>query len=222
MEQTPAHERHNPDLLRFIHSDAKRIIEIGCSSGALAREFRKASPACDYLGIEVDAHYADLASRHCTRTMTLNIEDADAEFWRANSDRDCWVFGDVLEHFIDPWAVLHNVRTIIPAEGNVVACVPNAQHWSIQARLAVGSFDYQSSGLMDKTHLRWFTRATLLKLFGDTGFRVTQCQPRIFNEPAREKFLPVIETMAKQAGADPKLAVADALPLQYVISASPA
>ncbi len=72
---------------------------------------------------------------------------------------------------------------------------------------------------MDKTHLRWFTRASLIKLFDETGFKITDGLPRIFDEPQREKVLPVIEQMAKLLGADPKQAVADALPIQYVVKA---
>ncbi|MBY0512035.1 MAG: class I SAM-dependent methyltransferase [Rhodospirillaceae bacterium] len=219
MEQTPAHEHHNPDLLRFIPADARHIIEIGCSSGALAREFKKIAPTCDYLGVDVDPAYAALAQRYCDSTLALDVEQAGDEFWRAQATRACWVFGDVLEHLKDPWAVLRKIRAVIPAHGVVVACIPNVQHWSIQARLASGSFDYQAEGLMDKTHLRWFTRASLIKMFDETGFKVTEGMPRVFDEPQREKALPVIEQMARLLGADPKQAVADALPIQYVVKA---
>jgi 2-polyprenyl-3-methyl-5-hydroxy-6-metoxy-1,4-benzoquinol methylase len=219
MEQTPAHEHHNPDLLRFIPADARQVIEIGCSSGALARELKKLAPSCNYLGVEVDPAYVALAQRHCDSTLVLDIEQAGDDFWQANAQRDCWIFGDVLEHLKDPWTVLRKIRAVIPAHGIVVACVPNVQHWSVQARLAIGSFDYQAEGLMDKTHLRWFTRATLIKMFDETGFRVTEGMPRIFDEPQRERALPVIEQMARLLGADPKQAVADALPIQYVVKA---
>jgi SAM-dependent methyltransferase len=219
MEQTPAHEHHNPDLLRFIPANAQRIIEIGCSSGALAREFKKIVPACDYLGVEIDPAYAALARRYCDSTLVLDIEQADDDFWQSQAARDCWVFGDVLEHLKDPWAALRKIRAVIPAHGVVVVCVPNVQHWSIQARLAIGSFDYQAEGLMDKTHLRWFTRTTLIKMFDEAGFKVTDGVPRIFDEPQREKALPVIEQMARLLEVDPQQSVADALPIQYVMKA---
>lgn len=219
MEQTPVHEQHNPDLLRFIPADARRVIEVGCSSGALAREFKKIAPACDYLGVEIDPAYAALAQRHCDSTRVLDVEEAGDDFWQAQADRDCWIFGDVLEHLKDPWTVLRKIRAVIPAHGAVVACVPNVQHWTIQARLAIGSFDYQAEGLMDKTHLRWFTRISLIKMFDEAGFKVADGAPRIFDEPQRERALPVIEQMARLLGADPQQALADALPIQYVVKA---
>ncbi|MDH4096520.1 MAG: class I SAM-dependent methyltransferase, partial [Betaproteobacteria bacterium] len=218
---TPAHEMHNPDLLRMIPASARRLIEIGCSSGALAREFKKIAPDCDYVGVEIDARYAELAKRHCDRTLVLDIEDADEAFWVGNADRDCWVFGDSLEHLKDPWAVLRKIRERMPSSGHVVACIPNAQHWSLQARLSIGDLRYEASGLLDRTHLRWFTRQTIIELFAQAGLAITEGQPRIFDEPQRSRFLPAIEQLARQAGADPRIAVEDALALQYVVRAVP-
>src|SRR5690606_23088491 len=160
--------------------------EIGCSAGALAREFKKTAPDADYLGVEIDAAYADLARRHCDRCVVLNLEQADDAFWQSTADRDCWIFGDVLEHFQDPWSILRRIRAVIPAHGSIVACVPNAQHWSMQVRLNIGALTYEASGLMDRTHLRWFTRQTLIQLFADTGFTVTEGIPRVFPEPQRD------------------------------------
>lgn len=221
MQQTPAHEQHNPDLLRMIPAAARRLIEIGCSSGALAREFKKIAPHCDYLGVEIDAEYARLAQRYCDRSVVLDIEQADEAFWLETADRDCWIFGDTLEHLRDPWGVLGRVRKRIPSSGCVVACIPNAQHWSLQARLSVGDFRYAQEGLLDRTHLRWFTRQTIIEMFDQAGFTIAEGVPRIFEEPQRDRFLPAIEQLARQAGADPRIAVEDALALQYVVRAVP-
>jgi len=221
MEQPPAHELHNPELLRLIPPQSRRLIEIGCSSGALAREFKKIAPDCDYLGIEIDPAYAKLAERHCDRSLVLDIERADESFWAAHADRDCWIFGDTLEHLVEPWVVLARIRERIPAAGSVVACIPNAQHWSLQARLSIGDFRYEEVGLLARTHLRWFTRQTIIELFEQAGFRIAEALPRIFDEPHRERILPVIEQMARQLEVDPKVAVSDALALQYVVRAEP-
>ncbi len=134
---------------------------------------------------------------------------------------DCWIFGDSLEHLKNPWELLEKIRKVIPADGNIVACIPNAQHWSVQARLCCGEFRYEQSGLMDKTHLRWFTRQTMFEMFNGAGFRIEEGAPRIFHEPAREKFLPAIKAFAACVGADPEIAAEDALPIQYVIRAVP-
>ena len=219
MEQTPVHELHNPDLLSFIPIGSKRLIEVGCSSGALAREFKKLAPEANYSGIEIDPNYAELAKRFCNDVVVLNIENADEGFWRGNADKDCWIFGDTLEHLQNPWLILRRIHEILPVGGVVVACIPNAQHWSLQARLSIGDFRYESDGLMDKTHLRWFTRQTIVEMFNEAGFTIEDGIPRIFDEPQREGFLPIIGEMARLAGADPQAAISDALPLQYVLRA---
>ncbi len=221
MQQTPVHDHHNPDLLAFIPTNAKRLTEVGCSSGALAREYKKANKDCHYVGIEIVPEYAQLARRYCDAVMELDIERVDEDYLRANLLSDCWIFGDSLEHLRDPWALLAIIRRIIPVDGSIVACIPNAQHWSVQARLTCGDLRYEESGLLDRSHLRWFTRATIVEMFEEAGFEIIEGQPRIFDEPARERFLPAIRAMASSAGYDPEMAVSDALPLQYVIRAIP-
>lgn len=222
MSQTPVHEFHNQELLDVIPWGSSKLIEVGCSSGALAREFKKISPSCHYFGIEIDPGYAKLADRYCNETLVMDIEDADEAFWNKHVDRDCWIFGDCLEHLRDPWSILRKVRQAMPPGASIAACIPNAQHWSLQARLSIGDLRYEESGLLDKTHLRFFTRQTILEMFSDTGFIVTECVPRIiFPEPARDQFIPVIEQLAKLAGADPQTAAEDAIPIQYVVRAEP-
>jgi SAM-dependent methyltransferase len=219
VKQTPIHDQHNPDLLALVPLTSRRLIEIGCSSGALARAFKQKVPESHYVGVEIDSGYAELATRHCDEVIVCDLDQADDVFWQTHEDRDCWIFGDTLEHLRDPWAVLRRIRRHIPSGGSVVVCIPNVQHWSIQAKLSVGDFRYRDSGLLDRTHLRWFTRQTVLEAFRETGFEVVTGKPRIFNEPNRERFLPIIEQMAQAAGGDAKQAVQDALALQYVIRA---
>src|SRR5215470_13289467 len=182
MDQTPVHEQHNPDLLRLMPVTARRIVEVGCSSGAMAREYKKLNAQCHYLGIEIDPGYAQLARRYCNTVLELDVESLDAA-GVAGLESDCWVFGDSLEHLRDPWALLHRVRAAMPADGHVIACIPNAQHWSVQARLSCGELRYEQAGLLDRTHLRWFTRITILEMFQQAGFKIVAGHSRVFNEP---------------------------------------
>ncbi len=125
----------------------------------------------------------------------------------------------VARRFID--AVTEKAVGQEPENGMIVACIPNAQHWSIQAKLSIGDFRYQDGGLMDRTHLRWFTRATIFELFAQAGFQVVAGMPRIFDEPMRNQILPAIRMMAQLAGADPDVATNDSLPLQYIVRSVP-
>lgn len=112
-------------------------------------------------------------------------------------------------------------RPAFVASGCAVLCVPNAQHWSVQARLCAGLLRYEDSGLLDRTHLRWFTRITLLETVRACGFRVEEGHPRIFDEPHRDRCLPHLRALAQAMGVDADQAVQDALPMQYVLRIVP-
>lgn len=219
--QTPAHEQHNPELLALIPASAARVLEVGCSSGALAREFKKINPAAHYTGFEIDPRYAELARRHCDAVRTGNIEQVPDVFWHEHRETDCWIFGDTLEHLVQPWTVLRKIRSVMKAGSCVVACIPNMQHWSIQARLNAGQIRYEDSGLLDRTHLRWFSGPTMYEMFRDAGLRVEVMEPRIVPHPALDTVAPAIRQMAMLQGQDPEVAVQRAAPLQYVLRAVP-
>lgn len=218
----PTSNKYNPDLLALIAPDAQKLVEIGCGDGALARAYRTLNPICNYTGVEIDAALANAARTHCDFVFNLDIESADDAFFAAAAKSDTWVLGEVLAHITDPWALLAKIRKVMPANGTIVLSVPNAQHWSVQARLSIGDFRYDDAGLMDRAHLRWFSRGTIIEALQAAGFRVTGGIPRIADEPGRDNFLPAIRMMAQCTGNDPELAVNDALAFEYVVRAVPA
>ena len=95
------------------------------------------------------------------------------------------------------------------------------QHWSIQARLNAGQIRYEDSGLLDRTHLRWFSGPTMYEMFRDAGLRVEVMEPRIVPHPALDTVAPAIRQMAMLQGQDPEVAVQRAATLQYVLRAVP-
>lgn len=222
MGQTPAHTAVNMDVLALIPPSARRLVEVGCMHGALAAAHRKKQPEAHYVGIDIDADYAAAAAVHCSQTMAANIETMDDTAFAALFPSDCWIFADCLEHLRDPWRVLARVRQQIAADGSLLVCMPNAQHWSQQWRLASGQFRYEDSGLMDRTHLRWFTRITLLEMFQQTGWRVEQGLSRNLNSPQQPKMLDAVRAFANAMGLDPEVAAQDATAFQYVFKLLPA
>jgi len=221
MEQTPVHQNANLTVLELMPSNSMRVMEIGCGSGALAREFKIINPACHYVGLDVVEDYLIMAKRHCDETVLADIEKQDESFFEKYKDRDCWIFADSLEHLIDPWLLLRKVREVIPVHAYVVACIPNAQNWSLVGNLAIGNFRYQDSGLLDKTHLRWFTRQTMFELFEGAGFIVESVTSRIKDDPDNMPFLSIIKDIANFAGADVETVARDSIPFQYVFKVKP-
>ncbi|CCG09771.1 FkbM family methyltransferase [Pararhodospirillum photometricum] len=222
MKQTPAHAVANAEILSLVPSTARCVVEVGCMLGAMAREVRKAAPKTRFVGIDIDPDYAAQAAAFCTETHAGDIETFTPAQWEALFPSDCWIFGDCLEHLRDPWRVLRRVRRRIDPDGCLLVCVPNAQHWSVQWRLASGQFRYEDQGLMDRTHLRWFTRITMLEMFAATGWQVEQGLTRLLPAIAQQDaILQALRGLAVAGGFDPEGAVSDALPFQYVFKCVP-
>lgn len=220
MKQTPINQVCNLDVLGYMRADYRKVVEIGSSSGALAREYRKINPDCEYVGVEIDPDYAEASAQHCTQVILGNVERLTSEQYATLLDADCWVFADALEHLYDPWSLLGKVRLAAGQAPEVIACVPNAQHWGVQVALNSGRFFYQDSGLLDRTHIRWFTRMTLLNLFADAGYGIAEMKARLLNRPS-DDLLAAIRTFAQVAGHDAGEAERDAMAFQYVLRAVP-
>lgn len=223
MKQTPAHNVVNNELMSLIPDGVRRIVDVGCMHGQMAHAYKQKNPVVHYVGIEIDPDYAKVASAYCDEALVANIEDlSEVDFGRLFPS-DCWIFGDCLEHLKNPWFLLKKIRSSIDSDGCLLICIPNAQHWGVQQRLLSGQFRYEDSGLMDRTHLRWFTRITLLEMFQETGWAVAQGFARTLPVAPQQPFvLEGIRAFAQACGLDAEMAVNDALPFQYIFKLMPA
>ena len=222
MKQTPAHAVVNRDLLTLMPPTARRVVEVGCMHGALANAFREINPAVHYTGIDIDPAYAEVAAQACDLALPGDIELFETPAFDKLFPSDCWVFGDCLEHLRDPWRVVRQIRERIDADGCLVTCIPNAQHWSVQMRLATGLFRYEDSGLLDRTHVRWFTRVTMIEMFQQAGWRVEGGFSRRLPQQPPAALLEGIRAIAQAGGADADQAADDALVFQYLFKVVPA
>ena len=154
-----------------------RVLDIGCATGYLAE--RLSARGCSVVGFERDPAAAAAAERHCERVVIGNIE-GDADRDRIEGRFDAVLMGDVLEHLVDPWATLRFTRGLLAEGGIAVVSIPNAAAWPVRLAFLRGSFEYADVGLMDRTHLRWFTRAGAHDLVEGAGFEIE-----------RERFAPI-------------------------------
>ncbi|NDG03927.1 MAG: methyltransferase domain-containing protein, partial [Alphaproteobacteria bacterium] len=162
----------NPDLLAAIPFNAGKVLEIGAGAGALGAAFKRRHPACLWVGVEVVSEAAEHASSLLDEVYVADIELVLAkdkherpDWLSSTATYDAIVFGDVLEHLKDPWAVLRALSDYLADDGVVLACIPNVGHWTIIESLLRGQFQYTDAGLLDRTHLRFFTAATMLESF---------------------------------------------------------
>ncbi|MDO9093340.1 MAG: class I SAM-dependent methyltransferase [Rubrivivax sp.] len=222
MKQTPAHAVVNRDLLALMPTTARRVVEVGCMHGALARAHRELNPGVHYTGIDIDADYAHVAQQACEVALAGDIERFELPAFDLLFPSDCWVFGDCLEHLRDPWRIVRQIRQRIDADGCLVTCIPNAQHWSVQMRLATGLFRYEDSGLLDRTHVRWFTRVTMIEMFQQEGWRIETGLARKLPQQPPAALLEGVRAIARAGGADPEQAAEDAQVFQYLFKVVPA
>lgn len=154
----------------------KEVLELGCSTGFLSKHLVK--NGCRVTGVEIDKDAAQAARSYCCRVESININDRN---WinEIGASFDVILFGDVLEHLIDPLESLKLSRSILRPGGHVVISLPNVAHWTVRVKLLFGNFNYKDSGILDETHLRFFTRKTALQLIDDAGFSVTDYLPII-------------------------------------------
>ena len=148
-----------------------RVLELGCSTGYMSRVFRERG--CRVVGVEIDPAAAARAGAACERVIVGDLDRIDLAAEAGDDRFDVVVAADVLEHLKDPVSVLRAAARLLKPEGWLVASIPNIAHGSVRLGLLGGQFPNDNElGLLDRTHLRFFTRETAQKLLEDGGFAV--------------------------------------------------
>jgi 2-polyprenyl-3-methyl-5-hydroxy-6-metoxy-1,4-benzoquinol methylase len=191
------------DLVALIPPGVAAVLDVGCTRGETARALRKAG-VTRIVGIEPDAEDAAAAARQYDRVLPSPLEEVREEF---PGQFDAVLFGDVLQHLVDPSAALARVRGWLSPRGVVVASVPNFGHWSVVAGLLEGRFDYVPYSILSGTQLRFFTRRTLADLFEASGYRIETI--RTVAPPPSPEGATKLEALASLPGASEDLSVAE-------------
>ncbi len=145
----------------------RRVLEVGTADGYLTKRFVELG--CEVVGIELDPALAEGAAVHCDRMLVGDVEALDLSDL---GEFDMIVCADVLEHLRDPQAQLARLVERLKPGGQVVVSLPNVAMWLWRLKLLFGRFEYEPKGPMDETHLRFYTRATALKLLKRGGLEV--------------------------------------------------
>lgn len=161
------------EMLSFIPSTAQRVLDVGCHSGAFG-EILKSQRSVEVWGIEPNIAAAEralpLLDRVIIAPFTEQSPVPDAYF-------DTIVFNDVLEHLVDPWAMIRLAVRKLRENGCIVASLPNSRHISNLLHIwSDKDFRYEVDGIRDRTHLRFFTRKSMVRLFEESGTKVIQIE----------------------------------------------
>lgn len=158
-----------PDMLRFIPSNALVVLEIGCGEGNFG-QLLKNERSAEVWGVELDQRAASLAASKLDKVICAAFNNS---LGLPDKSFDCIVFNDVLEHLVDPWSALCYANQLLRDGGSVVASIPNVRYichiWDL---LRNKNWEYTSGGILDKTHLRFFTKLSILSTFKSLGYSV--------------------------------------------------
>lgn len=159
----------NCSLNKFIQMIGRkqRVLEVGCATGYLSAYLTQ-QMECEVVGIEFNIEAARKAEGNCSRVICADVEK-DA-FDKVTGLFDVITFGDVLEHLVCPGAVLLRSRDFLREGGYILVSIPNIAHYSARLDLLLGKFEYQQYGLLDRTHLRFFTLGTARQFLEDAGY----------------------------------------------------
>jgi len=147
----------------------KKILDFGCSSGYLAKVLKK-HKECNITGLEINKHDTELAKKYCDRVINCDVGNYDWEKDLGDNRYDIAIFADILEHLKNPQKILKRARRFLDENGYILISVPNIAHLSIRLELLSGSFQYEQLGILDDTHLKYFTKASIIQMLEESGF----------------------------------------------------
>jgi 2-polyprenyl-3-methyl-5-hydroxy-6-metoxy-1,4-benzoquinol methylase len=158
-------------VARFSPRPLPKVLDLGCAGGRLGEALKARGTASLVHGIELSESAALEAK---SRLDQVWVGDLSLFDWaQADTDYDVIIAADVLEHLADPWGTLRQLRHVLPVGGRIIASVPNVRYWKVIADLLFrGEFRYTDAGVLDRTHLRFFTRSSLRDLFTQGGYRI--------------------------------------------------
>lgn len=151
------------EMISYIPKSVTRTLEFGCGCGFFSEIVTKEFNA-ECWGVEINDRAAQIASEKLYKVIRSDANDSLAIL--PDNYFDCIILNDVLEHLADPFYLLENMKTKLNSNGVAVLSIPNVRFWNhLGAFLWRGEWDYKDAGILDNTHLRFFTYKSLLKIF---------------------------------------------------------
>lgn len=169
----------NPDKLDLLNIDRQSIsqippgssvLEIGCATGFMG-EYLIKNKGCTVLGVEYRKDEVRMARGRLNKVIQGDIEDRNT-IMRIKEKYDIVFASAIIEHLKDPWSALRTWRTFLKKTGYLIITTSNIAHWSIRLKILQGKFDYEEYGILDNTHLHFFTIDSFRTLLIDSGYRI--------------------------------------------------
>ncbi len=164
------------ELIDLIKEAPEQILEIGCGAGATGLAIKQKFPDVNYIGIDSDKEAAEIARTRLDKVIVSDIEKVPLDTFGLEKEYfDLIICADILEHLYDPWKMLHDLRGYLTPNGKIFSSIPNVQYINHIINFMHGNWKYDDHGLMDVTHIRFFTLNEIVKMFNGSGYDITHC-----------------------------------------------
>lgn len=171
------------DIMQYVPRRLRRVLDVGCGAGALGKALKDEYGVQEVAGIEIIPEAGARARNVLDHVLMGNIEELDLPF--PPEHFDCIICGDVLEHLVDPAAALRKLARVLTPNGLIIISAPNVRYYEVLAMLVSGGWTYMDAGILDATHLRFFTRSALIEMIEEAGLQAAEVRPLNMQDPSR-------------------------------------
>ena len=159
------------EFLSLIPEGPNVVLDLGCGAGQLGRVLREMNKASELVGVETHPKAVEEAAQFYNKVYQDNVESLSLPY---AAYFDFIICGDILEHLVDPWTMLIKINSMLKSGGSLICSIPNIRYFKIIAGLILnGTWEYTDAGILDSTHLRFFTKRSFIKMLDNANYKVT-------------------------------------------------
>jgi 2-polyprenyl-3-methyl-5-hydroxy-6-metoxy-1,4-benzoquinol methylase len=159
------------DIIKLVADGKNKVLEIGCGNGITLVSLKKLGKADFIAGVDI----VDLGQKEILDKFVLGDIEKIEKLPFEEKFFDVIICADVLEHLVDPWKVVKNLKKFLKEDGVFIASIPNIRHYKVLFEVFVkGSFKYVDAGILDKTHLRFFCKKNMIEMFEEAGLKIEE------------------------------------------------
>jgi len=209
----PYYQYPRPEVVQLVPASARRILDIGCASGRVGAAIKKRQK-CEVWGIESNVRAAKEARICLDQVFIGDFSSLAAELPKAGFD--VIIMADVLEHIVDTERTLAIVSGLLATGGELILSLPNTRHWSVLRMLLGGDWRYEDSGLLDRTHVRFFTAKSSVRMLRNAGFKIEKMSGVSVTRPPPDGFISGLEAALEAAGMNHRGLAAESNVFQFL------